>query len=363
MYRHLMVPLDESMLSIQTVLRAVEFARVLGARITFFHAKADYGASDIGALERVMSPQEFNEHMAGDARALLAKAEAVAREGGVPYDSVAVTSDRPYEAILEAAEAHGCDLIFMASHGRRGVTGLIHGSQTQKVLQRTTISVLVWAVESKVVAPAHFAPVAILRDEHRSLAAVLHVLEYLTGEMRDAKVPPHFPLLQAILHYIEAFPEELHHPKEDAYLFRKLRARTSEFNDTLDELERQHVTGRALVADLKGTLAGFEANPAGGFEPFAAAVQRFAAMQRQHMRLEYQVIIPAAEAHLTEDDWAEIGRAFAENGDPQFSVAADEEFRHLFTTILNLAPEHVIGDDHQASSSIRPREEVGAVSR
>ena len=68
----------------------------------------------------------------------------VARTAGVAYDALAVTSDRPHEAILGAAEAQGCDLIFMASHGHRGLTGLIVGSVTQKVLSHSTIPVLVF---------------------------------------------------------------------------------------------------------------------------------------------------------------------------------------------------------------------------
>ena len=86
MYRHLLVPLDDSPLSVDTVGRAVELARALSARITFFHARSDYGASSIGALERVMAPSAFNQNTAGEARAILAKAEVVAREAGVPYD-------------------------------------------------------------------------------------------------------------------------------------------------------------------------------------------------------------------------------------------------------------------------------------
>ena len=84
MYRHLMVPLDDSPLSADSVGRAVELARALGAKVTFFHAQADYGASSIGALERVMSPAAFNEHVAGEARAILAKAEVVARTPACP---------------------------------------------------------------------------------------------------------------------------------------------------------------------------------------------------------------------------------------------------------------------------------------
>ena len=344
MYRHLMVPLDDSPLSADTIGRAVELARALGARVTFFHAKADYGGSSVGALERVMSPATFNENMAGEARALLAKAEVVAREAGIAYDSFAMTSDRPHEAILDAAEARGCDLIFMASHGRRGVKNLMLGSQTQKVLQHTTIPVLVSAVESNAVAPAYVGPATIIRDEHRSLAAVIHGLEYLIREARDGRAPPQIPLLRAMLYYINTFPEKLHHPKEDAYLFRMLRLRTSEFNDTLDELGRQHAAGHELVAELERRLDGYEADSSTGLAGFAAAVERFASAQWQHMNLETKVIMPAAQKHLTDEDWTEIARAFAENGDPRFSVDADEEFRQLFANILNLAPEHVVGD-------------------
>ena len=338
MYRHLMVPLDDSPLSAETVRQAVGLAKTLGAKVTFFHANADYGASSIGALERVIAPALFNEHMAGEARAILAKAETVARAEGVPYESAITISDRPHEAILDAAEARGCDLIFIASHGRRGIKGLMLGSQTEKVLQHTTIPVLVSAVESNVPTSASAAPLAIIRDEHRSMAAVIHGLEFLVRDARARGVPPSFPLLRAMLHYIKAFPEKLHHPKEDAYLFRKLRERTRELDGTLDTLEREHTEGHAVVDELDHSIAAYEADPERGFAPFAAAVERFATSQMQHMTLEYKVVLPAAHKHLTEQDWAEIGAAFGANGDPRFSVDNDEEFRQLFARILNVLP-------------------------
>jgi nucleotide-binding universal stress UspA family protein len=131
MYRHLIVPLDDSPLAVEVAHQAVKLASKLGAKVTFFHAPADYGASSLGALERVLAPAAFNEHVAGEARAILAKAETVARAANVSFDSAMTTSDRPHEAILEVAESRGCDLIFMASHGRRGLKGLILGSQTR----------------------------------------------------------------------------------------------------------------------------------------------------------------------------------------------------------------------------------------
>src|SRR6516165_8919608 len=243
MYRHLLVPLDDSPLSVESVRHAVELARALGAKVTFFHANADYGGTSIGALERVIAPATFNDNVAGEARAIIAKAEVVAREALVAYDSPIATSDRPHEAILDAAEARGCDLIFMASHGRRGVKGLMLGSQTQKVLQHTTIPVLVSTVESNQPTQAMMAPLSVIRDEHRSVAAIVYGMEFVVRQAREQGKPPSFPLLRAMVHYIKAFPETQHHPKEDAYLFAKLRSRTPEFNDTLDDLQRQHVEG------------------------------------------------------------------------------------------------------------------------
>jgi nucleotide-binding universal stress UspA family protein/hemerythrin-like domain-containing protein len=343
MYSHLLVPLDESPLSVEAVRQAVELARALGAKVSFFHARAEERGTSIGALDRVIASAAFSEGVAGEARAILAKAEVVAREAGVVYDSVIATSDRPHEAILDAAELRGCDLIFMASHGPRGIRGLMLGSQTQKVLQHATIPVLVSAVESNIAAPSYLAPVTIIRDEHRSLGAVIHGLEHVVREARTKAVAPQFPLLRAMLHYIKAFPETLHHPKEEAYLFRKLRIRTTEYSETLDELERQHDVGHALVGRLEAALDAYEADPVGGLAGFAEAVEQFSAAQWQHMNLETKVIMPAAQRHLTAGDWAEIGAAFAGNSDPRFSEDNDEEFRRLFARILNLAPLSVVG--------------------
>jgi nucleotide-binding universal stress UspA family protein/hemerythrin-like domain-containing protein len=343
MFKHLLVPLDDSLLSVDTVRKAVEFARDAKARITFFHAQEDYGATSVGALQRVMSPAAFNEHMAGEARAILAKAEAVARTAGVPFESLTVRSDRAYEAILEAARTRGCDLIFIASHGRRGLKSLVLGSQTERVLQQTTLPVLVSAVESNLPKDAMRAPLAIIGDEHRSLAAVIHGLEFLVRTTRQTGAAPSFALLGAMLHYIREFPEALHHPKEEAYLFRKLAERTREFDATLEALERQHAGGHDLVIELEESLTAYEGEPAHGFERFALAVARFAAAQMEHMALETKVILPAAREHLTEADWNEIGAAFAGNGDPRFSDDNDEEFRQLFARILNHAPAAMVG--------------------
>lgn len=345
MYRHLLVPIDNSALAVDTVRKAVELARGLAARVTFFHAQEDYAASSVGALQRVIAPTAFNEGVAGEARAILSKAEVVAREAGIAFDSMWTISNRPAEAILDAAEARGCDLIFMASHGRRGIKGLVLGSQTQRVLQHASVAVLVAANETNLPAGALISSLAIIGDEHRSLAAVIHGLDFLVRETRETGRAPSFALLHAMLYYIENFAERLHHPKEESYVFRKLRERTSECDETLDELERQHAQGHALVEELGAAIDAYESDPSTKFEAFASTAERFATHQMAHMRLETKVILPAARKHFTAQDWAEIDRAFAANGDPRFSVDNDEEFRALFARILNLAPTALVGGE------------------
>jgi hemerythrin-like domain-containing protein len=179
---------------------------------------------------------------------------------------------------------------------------------------------------------------AIIQDEHRSLAAVVHGLNYLVREARERGSAPDFKLLWAMLYYIEAFPDRLHHPKEEAYLFAKLRQRTREADDVLEELQRQHREDSQHLMALEQALGHWEAEAPGGLEAFAEAVEAFSKSAWEHMNLEERVVIPLAKLHLTGEDWVEIGQAFGENGDPRFGAQPDHEFRDLFSRIVNLAP-------------------------
>lgn len=179
---------------------------------------------------------------------------------------------------------------------------------------------------------------AILHDEHRSLAAIVHGLKYLIREVREKGAAPDFKLLWAMIYYIDAFPEKLHHPKENAYLFSKLRQRTHEADDVLNQLERQHLDGARHVRELEHALGYYEAGKPDGFANFAGAVEKFAEETWNHMNMEEKVVIPLAKKYLTGEDWVEIAQAFGENGDPRFGEQPDHEFRDLFTRIVNLAP-------------------------
>lgn len=146
MFKHILVPTDGSQLSSDTVKRAITFAKETRARVSFFFAKPDYPVAFYGegALIDPTTPDKFAEMAEQQAREILAGHEAMARAEGVECSSLSAVSDIPYEAIIAAAEESGADLIFMASHGRRGISGLLLGSETQKVLTHSKIPVLVY---------------------------------------------------------------------------------------------------------------------------------------------------------------------------------------------------------------------------
>ena len=146
MFKHILVPTDGSELSQDTVRRAVSFAREAGARITAFYAKPEFPVTYYGegVLIDTTSPDRFAELAESQAQEILGFVENLCKDAGVECNKLSLTSDIPYEAIIDAATQSGCDLIFMASHGHRGLSALLLGSETNKVLTHSKIPVLVY---------------------------------------------------------------------------------------------------------------------------------------------------------------------------------------------------------------------------
>jgi len=180
--------------------------------------------------------------------------------------------------------------------------------------------------------------VRIIRNEHRSLAAVLHGMVYLVREIRDRGARPDFALLGAMIYYIDTFPERLHHPKEDKYVFRLLRMRCVEAAPLLDRLEQEHRTGASKIRALEQALARFQQGGMPEFQAFAAAVDAYADFHWEHMRAEEKEVLPLAEKHLTAGDWEAIDAAFTDNSDPLFGTGPGQAYDQLFQRIVNLAP-------------------------
>lgn len=146
MFKHILIPTDGSELSDKAIAAGVEFAREVRARVTGFTAVPEYKVpSQIELMSKHgISMPQYEEQARHQAAAALHKIAECARAAGIEYDEEFVQSDIPHEAIIRAAERHGCDLIFMASHGRSGISALFHGSETQAVLAHSKIPTLVY---------------------------------------------------------------------------------------------------------------------------------------------------------------------------------------------------------------------------
>ena len=180
-----------------------------------------------------------------------------------------------------------------------------------------------------------------LRDEHRSISSLLHGLKELARTALDPSVRPDFSVFRAMIHYIDMFPERLHHPKEDVHLFPRLLKRApAAATPVVGELRAEHVTGAALVRDLERKLVALEMNWPQGADQFAEAISEYADFHWDHMRKEEQVLLPLAEAVLTDDDWKAIGHAFAGNEDPVADLR-EKDFERLFSRIVAMAPAPV----------------------
>lgn len=146
MFKHLLLPTDGSKLSDRAVQRGIEFAKEIDARVTAIHVVPEFRmvveegfVSPMSAELKKRFERESQEH----AKKMLAKVEKLADQAGVKCESVSVVSDFPYQQIIETAKRKKCDLIMMASHGRRGLSSLLLGSETAKVLTHSKIPVLV----------------------------------------------------------------------------------------------------------------------------------------------------------------------------------------------------------------------------
>jgi nucleotide-binding universal stress UspA family protein len=146
MYKHILVPTDGSRLSAKAIKTAVRLAKTVGARVTGVYVIPPYVAPMYGeAVVYVpeVSPKRYKELSEKEAKKALAAIEIEAQTAGVPCKATSLVADQAWQGIIRSARAKKCDLIVMASHGRRGLSGLLLGSETTKVLTHSKTPVLV----------------------------------------------------------------------------------------------------------------------------------------------------------------------------------------------------------------------------
>jgi nucleotide-binding universal stress UspA family protein len=143
MIRKILVPTDGSELSVKAIHGAVEVAKKLGAKIVGMTAIEPYSFSSMSEY-RPETFEVFERRTETIAKERLKQVESIAKAADVEFEINVSKSFSPYEAIIEAANETGCDAIFMASHGRRGLNAVLLGSETQKVLTHSRIPVMVY---------------------------------------------------------------------------------------------------------------------------------------------------------------------------------------------------------------------------
>ncbi|MES2073040.1 MAG: universal stress protein [Pseudomonadota bacterium] len=144
MYTHILLPTDGTPSSKDAIQKCMRFAKALNAKVTGLHVVPQYHMFSYQPEMMEDTSDKFAKECEAQAQRYLSEIELEAKELRVDCSTLTLTNDHPYEAIIQAAEKQGCDLIAMASHGRKGIKALLLSSETQKVLAHSKIPVLVY---------------------------------------------------------------------------------------------------------------------------------------------------------------------------------------------------------------------------
>jgi nucleotide-binding universal stress UspA family protein len=144
MFKHILIPTDGSDLSRKAILYGVQLAKESGAKVTGLTVTEPYQAAGMDAVFVPVDLGDYEEQSRVLSKKAIEHVKMAAQAAGVSCETIREVHDQPYRAIIDAALALGCDLIVMASHGRRGISALLLGSETAKVLTHSTIPVLVY---------------------------------------------------------------------------------------------------------------------------------------------------------------------------------------------------------------------------
>lgn len=146
MYRNILVATDGSALADKAVAHGVSLAKAVGAKLTALIVEAPFNVFNVPESKMRQMPEAFAQHAAfvkEHSAGVLGRVADAAKSAGVTCETIEVEHDNPYRGIIDTAKSKGCDLIVMASHGRSGISAVLLGSVTSKVLTHTDIPVLI----------------------------------------------------------------------------------------------------------------------------------------------------------------------------------------------------------------------------
>lgn len=143
MYKNILIPTDGSDLADKAVQSGIVFGKEIGAKIIVLTVAAPFHVFTFKTQAVEDTPEQYRKRMQERTAKTLEKVAGAARAAGVACETIQVEHDHPYQAIIDTAKSKGCDLIMMSSHGRRGISAIVLGSETMKVLTHSKIPVLV----------------------------------------------------------------------------------------------------------------------------------------------------------------------------------------------------------------------------
>jgi hemerythrin-like domain-containing protein len=183
------------------------------------------------------------------------------------------------------------------------------------------------------------AAIATIRSEHATLRAIVRSLQQTMHDVAAGRSAPDFGLLAAMLYYLDIFSESCHHPREDEFLFRCLRQRTTAADAVLDELQAQHIRSAQLMSYAEQVFVHYQGGAAEGLKLFVDAVDAYAALLSDHIKQEENQAFTLAEQHLTADDWSALAAAFRADH-TLFDTHSPQEMNALKQRIIaHLPPE------------------------
>ena len=188
-------------------------------------------------------------------------------------------------------------------------------------------------------APLKMQALEVISAEHRGMWRLASALDGLGAQLQAGPTGGEAGAIVAILEYLQAYTDRLHHPKEDQFLFCLLRLRSTEAEAQITRLEAEHRNGPAYLERLLTQARALEAGTAVDLPAFCEGLKSFVAHQQAHIRLEETTVMPLARRVLTAEDWLEADAAFAANDDPLFGAAPRAEFAALHARIVRLAPD------------------------
>jgi len=179
----------------------------------------------------------------------------------------------------------------------------------------------------------------IIRDEHSRYGAVLSLIRSLLNEPGADEDSVDTGLIALALDYVAEFVATFHHPKEDRYLFRLVRARAPETGAVIDALAAEHLQGDRKLTALRVRLEALQRRPSPErFARFKADALAYVDFETMHAMKESRELLPVAERVLTADDRVELDAAFASNDDPAFGSEPKQRFERMLSALANRAP-------------------------